>query len=340
VQLCSGELRKWSEMASCTDGQGGAVGASKAARGWGLGWMLIALACGGTSDPGGVIADGGSSLGGTSAGGTTGGELGTPSGGTGGGAPAHAPACATAAQPAPAQPFFGSVEVLGTPYLNGSTRARVIARGFGMPPELTELPSGATSADQLGWVRLVESATSGSGDAGTPSADAGDAGDVGVERVVVGPRELGELPVAIGAEVDLTNEFDGVLQLRTYHGRVVLRNDEHVLVFHQNTNMDEHLLGTFSGFTLERGDAVCASPVPDAEHRCADDYHHELEVTVPGGMAATVTPGETRVLGSYRVHGSTTTFEYVLPRNPGAGGCNDLHVGPTVFTAVRLPAEP
>src|SRR5687767_9420634 len=103
---------------------------SKAVAGWGLGCMLMALACGGTSDPDGVIGDGGSSMGGTGAGGTTGGELGTPSGGTGGGAPAHAPACATAALPSAAQPFFGSVEVLGTPYLNGSTRARVIARGF------------------------------------------------------------------------------------------------------------------------------------------------------------------------------------------------------------------
>jgi hypothetical protein len=341
VQLCSGELRKWNEMVSCTDGQGGAMGASKAGRGWGLGGMLIALACGGTSDPEGVIGDGGSSMGGTGAGGTTGGDLGMPSGGTGGGAPAHAPACATVAQPSASPPFINGVEVLGTPYWNGSSRARVVARGFGAPPELTELPRGATSADQLGWVRLVESATSGSGDAGTPSADAGDAGEAGVERVVVGPRELGELPVAIGAEVDLTNEFDGVLQLRTYHWRVVLRNDEHVLVFHQNTSMDEHLLGTFSGFTLERGDAVCASPVPNAERRCADDYHHELEVTVPGGMAATLTPWETRVLGSYRVRGSTSTYEHVLPRNPGVGdGCNDLHEGPTVFTAVRLAAQP
>jgi hypothetical protein len=54
-----------------------------------------------------------------------------------------------------------------------------------------------------------------------------------------------------------------------------------------------------------------------------------------------LTPRERRVLGSYRVHGSTTTVEYVLPRNPGVGdGCNDLHVGPTLFTAVRLAAEP
>jgi hypothetical protein len=296
--------------------------------------MLIVLACGGTSDPDGVIGDGGSSMGGTGAGGTTGGDAGTSSGGTGGGAPAHAPACGTAEL---VRTFLGHVEVLGTPSLNGSTRARVIARGFGAPPELTELPRGATSAEQLGWVRLIEIAASGGGDAGTAPADAGEAG---VERVVVGPRELGELPVAIGAEVDLTNEFDGVLQLRTYHWRVVLRNGEDVLVFHQNTNMDEHLLGTFSGFTLERGDALCASPAPNAESRCADIYDHELDVTVPGGAAATVTSREAKVIGSYRVIGSTATFEYLLPRNPGAGGCNDLHVGPTLFTAVRLPAEP
>jgi hypothetical protein len=57
-------------------------------------------------------------------------------------------------------------------------------------------------------------------------------------------------------------------------------------------------------------------------------------------MAATLTPGEAKVLGSYRVIGSTATFEYLQPRNPGVGGCNDLHVGPTVFTAVRLAPEP
>jgi hypothetical protein len=63
-------------------------------------------------------------------------------------------------------------------------------------------------------------------------------------------------------------------------------------------------------------------------------------VTVPGGVAATVTPGEAKVIGSYRVVGSTATFEYLLPRNPGVGGCNDLHVGPTLFTAVRWAADP
>lgn len=318
---------------SCTSGcaEGGAIGVSKAARGWGLGWMLIALACGGTSDPDGAIGEGGSSTGGTGAGGTTAGDAGTSSGGTEGGT-AHAPACAAAAPP------FIRVDVLGTPYLNGTTRARVVARGLGAPPGLTDLPSGATSADQLGWVWLIESAASGGGDAGAAPADAGARG---VERVVVGPRELGELPVAIGAEVDLTNEFDSNINQREFHWRVVLRNDDHVLLFHQHTNMDEHLLGTFSGFTLERGAAICATPEPNAESRCADTYHHELEVTVPGGMPATVAPGEGGVLGSYRViHGSTDTFEYLLPRNPGAGGCNDMHVGPTRFTAVRLPAEP
>lgn len=315
--------------------EAGSAGLSQAARAWGFGGLLIALACGGTNEPDGVIAGGGSSTGGTGAGGSMGGAGPSAAGtdaGPGGGAPAHAPACVVTA----ARPVI-SVNVLGTPSLNGTTRARVVARGLGAPPELAELPTGATSADQLGWVRLSESAAHGS-DAGAASADAG---AEGVVRVVVGPREVGELPVAIGAEVDLTNEFDGNINLREYYWRVVLRDDENVLLFDQNTNMDEHLLGAFSGFTLERGDAVCATPEPNAESRCADIYQHELEVTVPGGMTATVTPGEEQLIGSYRViHGSTATFEYLLPRNPGVGGCNDLHVGPTRFTAVRWGAEP
>lgn len=146
----------------------------------------------------------------------------------------------------------------------------------------------------------------------------------------------------IGAEVDLTNEFDGNVTLRLSHWRVVLRNAEHVLVFHQNTNMGQHLLGTFSGFTLERGDAVCSSPEPNAESRCADSYHHQLVVTVSGGMAATVTSweGKARKLPRDRQHTHLRVHFAEKPRGRRlqrpARGPDGVHCRAVGGGAVRL----
>jgi hypothetical protein len=198
----------------------------------------------------------------------------------------------------------------------------VLASGLGSPDE-----PGATSAAESGWVRVVE--LGGAGDAG--AADAG-----GDPWLLVGPRELGEVHVEPGDELDLTVESTGSVSLR--HWRVVLERGDEVLLFHQDSNVDPFQLGTFWGFTLGRGAAVCATAFPTQDARCADVYQHNLEVGVPGGQSATLAPGEAATVGSYRVlHGTTGSVEIVRPATP-AGPCGtDLVDGPTQVTAVKLP---
>ena len=274
-----------------------------------LGVVLIALGCGSATEPTALPGTGGTGTGGTDTGGTgTGGEL----------PPASAPACTDALVP------FVSVYLPGGPVRDrvgaAPHRARVLARGFGAPDELAE------ASAEGGWLRLVELGN-GAADGGTESGD---------PWVLVGPRELGELPVDDGSEVDLTVESTGNVILR--HWRVVLEQDDQVLLFHQDSNVDPFMLGTFWGFTLAHGAALCATPIPSQDSRCADAYRHALDISVPGGPSATLAPGEAQTVGSYRVlHGRSDSVEIVRPTTPADPCAADLVDGPTQVTALRLP---
>jgi hypothetical protein len=288
----------------------------------GVGITWVAVGCGQASAPSGVGADAG--LGGSGQGRT----------------PALAPLCEATSVP------FVSVEV--APWydlaLNGTPmNLRVVARGFGFPAELTGF-SGAGSPEEMGWLRLAPS----SGDAGLPggdagasaSRDAGDAGDAGesteselsdppgapLTRVIVGPRAIGELPVAVGDEVALSIE-DRVATYMPGRHEIILKQGDRVLLVHQADGG-----GGSVGFTLAVGDTLCGTPFND----CADFYRHDLEVTVPGGATATLAPGQSQTLGAYRVfHGSTESVTQL----PG-GGCADVYDGwiSSQFTAVLLPS--
>lgn len=297
---------------------------SRFAAGWGLGLSWTALACGATGEPG--------TLGGT--GGTAGGT-GSGIGGTGGERPlASAPACTTDVVP------FIWVRVGSLP--EGPNRVRVIASGFGLPPGVTELPNGATSAEQLGWMQVALLGDAAiTRDAGTDDAGPYDAGryDDLPRRVILGPREVAELPVVIGEALYLTREFEYISALLKGHSRVVLEQQDRVLLFHQHSEL--HMFGTFSGFTLALGDAVCARPYPTAENPCSDIYRHQLEVTVPGGVTAALMPGQAQTLGQYRVlHGTTSTVTRFSRTSPRDTGCADVDDGPTEITALLRAGEP
>jgi hypothetical protein len=271
--------------------------------------VLIALGCGSATAPTALPETGGTSAGGTGAGGDGGdGEL----------PPGSAPACTDALA------TFVSVYLPGGPVRDrvgaAPHRARVLARGLGPPDELAE------ASAEAGWLRLVE--------LGSGAADAGAAS--GEPWLLVGPRELGELPVDEGSEVALTVESTGNVMLR--HWRVVLEQGDRVLVFHQDSNVDPFQLGTFWGFTLARGEAVCTTPVPTRDDRCADAYRHALDISVPGGQSATLAPWEAQTVGSYRVlHGTSDSVEIVRPATPADQCAADLVDGPTQVTAVLLP---
>ncbi len=122
------------------------------------------------------------------------------------------------------------------------------------------------------------------------------------------------------------------------HYRIVLREEDRILLFHEDTSLER--FGTFSGFTLAGGDALCAMPFPNAEYRCADIYRNQLELTVPGGATATLAPGQAQTVGDYRVlHGATTTIERFPPRNAGETGCADVNAGDVELTAVLRAGE-
>jgi hypothetical protein len=294
--------------------------------GVGLAWAVAG--CGDASPPSGLgvglAADagvGGSGQGASDAGGQT---------------PALAPLCE-----ASSVPFIPVVVALSVYQPSGLARdgtpvhLRVVARGFGMPAELPSM-AGAGNPDEVGWLRLAApSADAGAhgGDAGAPALrDAGDAGEsdesIGEPptRVVVGPRALGELPVAIGEEVDLSVLY----RMQTYMpGRyeVVLEQADRVLLFHQTDGTSSS-----AGFTLAVGDTLCGTRFND----CADIYRSDLHVTVPGGATATLMPGQSQTVGEYRVFHGTTNTVALLP----TAGCADVYDG-TVYselTAVLLPS--
>jgi hypothetical protein len=272
-----------------------------------VGWACAALACG--EEGSGDTGVGGQRNPSDDAQGGTGGER----------PPASAPACTT-----PNAAFLW-VEVRGGPSLGPSQRVRFIERGFGSPPGFTELPSGASSPDQLGWLQVAD--VQGAADAGLD--DAGPS--AGPTRLIVGPRELGELPVSIDEVLVLSVELAS--NVFYGHHRIVLQGEDRVLLFHQVTSLER--FGTFSGFTLEGGDALCAAPFPTAERRCADVYRNQLKLTVPGGATATLAPGQAQTVGDYRVlHGTTTTIERLPPGNAGDTGCSDVNSGNVELTAV------
>ena len=298
--------------------------------GWCFGCVLLSLACGEVGDLAGAP---GSPTGGT---GGVGGAPGSAAAGQGGRVrpTATAPACTAESDATP----FVHVVVSG-PRSEEPESVRVLESGVGLPSGMT-LPTGATSADQLGWLRL-EVLT------GTSPVDAG-ANDVGLhdagpndnpERILLGSGELAELPVAIGDELALAVEHHHTGGGTVYgeeHQRTVLQRDDQVVLYHQ-VGLG---LGTYSGVTLARGNAICADPYPNDDHRCAYIYHHALEVTVPGGATATLMSGQVQAVGDYRaIHGSTTVQDF-SPRLT-IDECADLYyyTRSTELTVVLRPPQ-
>jgi hypothetical protein len=312
---------------------------------------VAALACGAATDSPGPLGNGGtagaageaSGLAGAGAGGAAGG--GVREGGVGGGSgfgtgganadqpPATAPACT----PDPG-PVSGAIELAGEGRTDGAPyTVRVVDRGFGLPPGVTSDPNGAVASER-GWLRLAV----GYGDAGLARLDSGpaDAGSLDdlPQQVVTGPREVGDLPVTRGDELELTYDFDAFVSQSLGRVRVVLAQSERALIFYQSGNLET--FGTFSGFTLARGDALCAEAYPTVEQRCADIYRHELDVTVPGGSTATLAPGGERAVGAYRViHGSSTSVTRI-PSYPENSACADLDQGSLQVTAILTTDMP
>jgi hypothetical protein len=301
--------------------------------GWGLGCVLFAIACGEAIEPSSLVGAAGSLAGGV--GGAPGGA------GTGQGGrvwpPATAPACTMESD----APFIGLV--VSGPRSEEPQRLRVLERGIGLPAGMA-LPLGATSANQLGWLRLREVAASLRVDAGANDAGPRDAGSNDApERILLGPGELAELPLAVGDELTLAEEHysTGPTALGEEHQRIVLQRDDRVLLYHQFGLG----LGTYSGMTLSRGGAICATRYPspvnsDDDYRCAYIYHHELELTVPGGATATLMSGQAQTIGDYRAtHGSTTVQDF-SPRLPGEQACADLYYSDraTEITVVLRPS--
>jgi hypothetical protein len=255
-------------------------------------------------------------------------------GGTGGAE--NAPACATDYVP------FMRIEVIGVERAKGPRSVRVVELGVGLPPGVPEHLRGAFTDDQLGWLRVAELGCD-EGDAGAVNAGETGARDAGAREecaqwVILGPRPLGELPVSIGDELLLTFEAFGLID---YFSRVVLQQDEDVLLFHQDTNYSD-LFGTFSGITLERGDVLCVAPYTSSEpaQHCADIYEHELLVTLPGGASATLARGAEQTVGGFRVlHGSTTRVNRFLPITSNDTACSDLASESSQVTVVRSSSQ-
>jgi hypothetical protein len=249
--------------------------------------------------------------------------------------PATAPACTTESD-APFIPL-----VVSGPRSDEPQRVRVLERGVGLPSGMA-LPL-ATRADQLGWLRLREVTASVLVDAEASDAGPRDAGsNDDPERILLGPREIAELPVAVGDELTLAEEHvrTGPGAFGEDHQRIVLQRDDQVVLYHQFGLG----LGADSGITLSRGDAICATRYPNSansdDYRCAYIYYHELELTVPGGATATLMSGQAQTIGDYRaIHGSTTVQDF-SPRLPGEQSCADLYYydRATEITVVLRPS--
>jgi hypothetical protein len=239
-------------------------------------------------------------------------------------------------------PSFVTMMVLGSlPDADRATpgvhelEGHIVERGHGLPAALSELPGSVASADALGWVRLEPVAAP---DAGAPVAapDAGAPVDAGTSGgwTIVGPRDVGDMAVPLGATVQVTVE-DVRRTLAPGRFTVVARLGERVVLFHQESSRDA--FGTFEGFRLTRGAIVCSG---EERAGCIYTHQHELEVTVPGGASASLAPGESRVLGDYHVlHGETMSLLWRIEEpNQGGGECNDIFERPNQVTAVYVPS--
>lgn len=284
---------------------------------WGL--ACIALSCGEArslsrvADDTGSFAGASEDVGSTAAGGPSNSRLdGVGQGENGvGSPPASVAACPTDA------PFIW-VAVHGQPNVDGPQRVRFIDRGLGLPPEVTDLPLNASSPTRVGWLRVA--VVQDAADAGADTEPSDElTGDEPI-RTIVGPREMIEVAVSIGEQLELIDEWERNSSYNMRR-RVMLRRGELILFLH----LYDQLGGSSTGFTFEHGRALCATPVVDPENPCADIYQNELEVTVPGGASARLSPGQAQTVGDYRVyHGTSTTTQRVFSRDPANSSCADL----------------
>ena len=242
---------------------------------------------------------------------------------------------------------YGQVTFTGQGNLRGTQRVRVLELGVGVPPGLENIAS-ENGPDQ-GWLRVVElhdeagAASADGPDAG--SADAGpDAVVLGTERFILGPLELGQLPLAIGDELEVSDESRAVDPFN-YDQRIVIRQAGRTLLMRQYSTVGERMFGLIGGVLLARGALICSAPVgaqPDSDARCADMNVHDLEVTVPigpsapGGATATLGAGEEKTIGDYHViHGNT--YQIVPPSVYAYGkGCVS-NAGAVIVTVVFTP---
>lgn len=314
--------------------------------GWALGLLLVTLACGEASTAGDDTGTGGTSSGGTSSSGAFAGESsagGSDMGGSNMGGSDMGGSDTSDEPPACTTDFAfnsnGDVTVTGQPNLGRAQRARVLEIGVGVPPELENIT--VQDGPVEGWLRVVEL------NGGADDSDAGDAGapDVlGIERLVLGPSELGQLPVAVGDEIEVSNESEAQGPF-DYDQRTVIRQAGRTLLLRHYSTVGERMFGLIGGVLLAPGPLVCSAPVgaqPGSDARCADMNVHQLEVTVPSGptapgATATLDAGESKTIGDYRViHGNT--YQLVSPRVYAASGsCPAPSAGVVIVTVVLAP---
>jgi hypothetical protein len=235
----------------------------------------------------------------------------------GDGAPAdasslHVRQCESASVP------YLPVRVTPTLYSGAELSVRLEASGFGPSPVPSADGNGDAPAEGRGWLELGVLAEVKVANGARPSGNV-----TSTVYYLAGPRALAELPLAIGAELDLLL-IERPASYMPGEYRVVLRQGEHVLLFH-GSSLEE-------GFTLAQGDELCGMP---SFPNCANTYRYNLEVTVPGGTTATLAPGQSQVAGDYFVQGSMSSIDkYAYESCP-----SDLYDGwvNIDFTAVLLP---
>jgi hypothetical protein len=258
--------------------------------------------------------------------------------------PAEGPECTSRVT------HFMRIALLGISGGNVAFDGHVVARGVGVPEGMTELPEGANGAEDVGWLLLEETSSLDAGvqvqdassiDAGSQrdaaSADAGAGAVVGRRWTLVGPREIGEMPVPAGEPLHVAMNEPPTGVYHPMHYEIVATLGERVVMFQQRTqwgyNPNSH-----QGFLLERGAVVChrvnkqiSEGVP-----CHYDYYHGLDVTVPGGAVASLGLGERRKVGGYHLlHGETTSLSPpAVDYRQAYGECNDILSAPDAFTAI------
>ena len=166
----------------------------------------------------------------------------------------------------------------------------------------------------------------------TVPAAVADAGAVTERWTVLGPSEIGAVPVPIGTEVEVAVDLGPISAYRlTPDISIVVRSGEQVLLFYvQDELYAQYAAISEGGFVLSKGAHTCVSV-----DECWYTYEDQLEVRSAGTKVA-LAPGETRTLGDYRVWGRAGSSDGV----PGAyslQSCNDHSEPPIQFTAILLP---